>query len=332
MSESKENIAISAIVVVGRRVDDLQALARDYYASLREADSSFELIFVLDGPKPDALQALSSVRESGLPIKIVRLSRSFGESTALMAGFDIAAGDIIVTLPSYYQIEPMEIGNLISELDGYDMVVAKRSPRRGSSFERARRRAFHGLIGWITGMRYSDLGCGVRIMNRRILEELRLYGDQHRFLAVLASHSGFKVLEVPAAQSDKDHFRSRYRIREYLHRLLDIFTVFFLIRFTKKPLRFFGMIGGSIFLIGGFILSVLIFQRLFMDVALADRPAMLLSSLLVVLGLQLFSLGLLGELIIFTHARSLKEYKVDRIISGDDIGEDDSESRDRTAA
>jgi len=153
-------------------------------------------------------------------------------------------------------------------------------------------------------------------MDRRVLEELRLYGDQHRFLAVLASNGGFKVLEMPLPQSPDDDFRSRYRAREYLHRLLDIFTIFFLIRFTKKPLRFFGMLGGLTFIAGGAILAVLVIQRLFFDVALADRPAMLLSSLLVVLGLQLFSLGLLGELIIFTHARSLKEYKVDRIIGG----------------
>jgi glycosyltransferase involved in cell wall biosynthesis len=327
VTSSETEKFVSAIVVVGQRNDDLGALAREYWDALGSANLPFELIFVLDGPKPDATQALVQAREAGIDAKIVRLSRPFGESTALMSGFDLARGDIVVTLPAYYQIESTSLPELIHELGESDMVVAKREPRRGGGFERMRRRAFHGLIRRITRTHFSDLGCGVRVMTRNVLEELRLYGDQHRFLAVLASHAGFKVQEVPAPQSENDYFRSKYRVREYLHRLLDIFTVFFLIRFTKKPLRFFGMIGGVIFLVGGLILGILVFQRMFLDVALADRPAMLLSSLLVVLGLQLFSLGLLGELIIFTHARTLKEYKIDQIIGANDA-DDIPESKD----
>ena len=119
--------------------------------------------------------------------------------------------------------------------------------------------------------------------------------------------------EVEVRQSPKDRFTGRYRSREYAHRALDIFTVFFLVRFTKKPLRFFGMIGASTFGVGALVLLVLVVQRLG-GVGLSDRPALLLSSLLVVMGLQLFALGLLGELIIFTHARGLKDYQVDEII------------------
>lgn len=332
MTSSETNKLISAIVVVGQRTDDLEALAREYRDALRSVDRPFELIFVLDGPKTEAMQALERVREAGIDAKIVKLSRSFGESTALMSGFDLACGSTIVTLPAYYQIESASLPDLIGELGEFDMVVARREPRRGGSFERARRRAFHWLIRRITRTRFSDLGCGVRVMTRNILEELRLYGDQHRFLAVLASHAGFKVHEAPAPQSENDCFRSRYRIREYLHRLLDIFTVFFLVRFTKKPLRFFGMIGGIISIVGGLILGILVFQRLFLDTALADRPAMLLSSLLVVLGLQLFSLGLIGELIIFTHARSLKEYKIDQIIGANGTDDSPDSEKERSVA
>lgn len=308
---------ISALVVVGQRVDALDELCVDYWKSLESIGQPFELIFVLDGPKTESFEKLEHVRDQGMDITIVRLSRSFGESTALMSGFDVARGGIILTLPAYYQVDPDSLGELVRNLQDDDVVIANRKPRRGSNFEHFRRRAFHGLIGSITGMRFSDLGCGVRAIKRRVLEELRLYGDQHRFLAVLAAHNGFSVKELDLPQSPKDDFRSRYRVREYLHRLLDIFTVLFLIRFTKKPLRFFGMIGGITFIAGSVILGIVIFERLFLDVALADRPAMLLSSLLVVLGLQLFSLGLLGELIIFTHARSLKEYKIDRIIGSE---------------
>ncbi len=145
--------------------------------------------------------------------------------------------------------------------------------------------------------------------------EVSVYGDQHRFLPVLARRQGFRVKELDVAQSPKDQFRGAYRSREYLHRILDIFTVFFLVRFTKKPLRFFGMIGTITFTVGGLITLYLVIERLFLGKALAERPALLLSSLLVVLGVQIFALGLIGELIIFTHAKQMKEYTIDEIIN-----------------
>jgi hypothetical protein len=131
---------------------------------------------------------------------------------------------------------------------------------------------------------------------------------------VLANRQGFRIAEIDVRQSAKDRFRGGYSLRDYTRRALDIFSVFFLVRFTKRPLRFFGMIGAVTFGLGALITAWLVIDRLFLGHALGDRPALLLSSLLVVLGLQLFALGLLGELIIFTHAREMKDYKIDRII------------------
>jgi glycosyltransferase involved in cell wall biosynthesis len=324
MRSESRSIQLSGIVVVGQRRDDLKMLAREYWAALEETGQSFELIFVLDGYTENSSSVLEEVRSSDkLPLKIVQLSRSFGDSTALMCGVDIACGETLVTLPAYYQIDPSELPSLIDQSANVDMVITRREPRRGGKFEHFRRNVFHAILHAITGHRFTDLGCQVRVLKREVLDELHLYGDQHRFLPVLAKTAGFTIVEVGARQSDYDNFRSHYRAREYLHRLLDIFTVFFLVRFTKKPLRFFGMIGSIIGAVGAAILAVLVFERLFRDVALADRPALLLSSLLVVLGLQLFSLGLLGELIIFTHARSLKEYKIAEIVDLDDPDTDD---------
>ena len=177
-----------------------------------------------------------------------------------------------------------------------------------------RRDLFHSILRSFTGAGYHDLGCGVRAFKRQVAQEVTVYGDQHRFLPVLAQRVGFKVREVQVAQSPKDQFRGFYRPREYLHGLLDIFTVFFLVRFTKKPLRFFGMIGSITLAVGTIFLLWLVFERLFMGAPLAERPALLLSSLLVVLGVQILALGLIGELIIFTHARDLKEYTVEEIV------------------
>lgn len=305
---------VSAIVPVGNRISDLEALYEDYSAGLRATGHPYELIFVIDGPNPDAEQGLNRIIAKGGELRVVNLGRVFGEATALMAGFEESRGGIILTLPAYFQIEASEIPKLVSGLQSADLCVARRWPRAGGWLESLRRRAFHAMVRKVSGMPLSDLGCGARAMHRRVLEEISLYGDQHRFIPVLASRQGFRTAEIDLQQSPKDCFDGSYRAREYAHRLLDIFTVFFLVRFTKKPLRFFGMIGATTFAAGVLITLWLVIERLFMDVSLADRPALLLSSLLIVLGVQIFAIGLLGELMIFTHAREMKDYKIERVI------------------
>jgi glycosyltransferase involved in cell wall biosynthesis len=305
---------LSVIIPVGDRHSDPASLLTDYQSGLAALGLRYEIIFVLDGPQSDFAARLLPLVDQTRDVTVVTLTRSFGEATALMAGFERAAGALILTLPAYHQIQGADVGKLIDALQAADVVVARRWPRVGGPFEVLRRNAFHGLVASITGLRFRDLGCGARALRREVLEEISLYGDQHRFLALLADRQGFRVKEVDVRQSPQDRFTGHYRPREYAHRALDIFTVFFLTRFTKKPLRFFGMVGASTFGIGAVFLVYLVIARLFFDQALADRPALLLSSLLVVLGLQLFALGLLGELIIFTHAKNIKDYQVDEII------------------
>jgi len=305
---------ISAIIPVADRHDDIRELYEDYKREVSNLGRSCEFIFVLDGEYPELLEQLTALQQQGDRLKIIKLSKSFGEATALSAGFDHSTGEIILTLPAYYQVEPSEIPTLIAELEHSDMAISCRWPRAGSKFELMRRSMFHKILKSFTGANFKDLGCGVRAFKRQIVQEVTIYGDQHRFLPVLANRVGFKVREVQVAQSTKDQFHGVYRPREYLHRLLDIFTVFFLVRFTKKPLRFFGTIGSVTLAVGAAFLVYLIFERLFMGMPLAARPALLLSSLLVVLGVQILALGLIGELIIFTHARDLKEYTIDEIV------------------
>jgi glycosyltransferase involved in cell wall biosynthesis len=300
---------------VGSRVDDLPTLINEYAEALNGADISFELIVVLDGMKKAISERLRNFGADRSWLKVIQFSREFGESAALMAGFSEARGDVLLTLPAYWQVQPSEISVLIeSATDEDDMLIVVRRQRVGSAFERIRRRLFHGILKGITGHSYRDLGCGVRLIKRAVADEISLYGDQHRFLPVLAARRGFNIREVELVQSPNDQFRGRYRLREYLHRILDIMTVFFLVRFTKKPLRFFGSIGFLTAGFGAIVVILLVTQRLFFSMPLADRPALLLGSLLVVLGVQLFALGLLGELIIFSHAADSKEYAIRSIV------------------
>ena len=314
MVERGLDVELSVIVPVGARQADPSELYREYKAGLEGLRDSYEIIFVLDGAREKFAAGLRALLDAGERFTVISLSRPFGEATAIMAGFEHASGRTIVTMPAYHQIEGTEIGKLVQARDAVDVAIGHRNPRAGGGFERVRRAAFHRLLSWVTRLQLRDVGCTARAMDRRVLEEIQLYGDQQRYLPVLADRQGFRVREVDVRQSPKDRFEGTYRPREYTRVLLDLFTVFFLVRFTKKPLRFFGMIGMTTFVFGSLAVAWVVIEKLFFNKALADRPALLLASLLVVLGLQLLALGLLGELMIFTHAKALKDYQVERVI------------------
>ncbi len=314
MVDRQAGIELSVVVPVGVRSADAVQIHAAYKAGLDALGRTYELIFVLDGPREQFAAGLRSLLEAGHRFTVVSLSRQFGEATALMAGFETAVGSVIVTLPAYHQIDSADVSRLLAALESSDLAIGRRWPRAGGLLERFRREVFHVLLAWVTRLRFHDLGCGARAFDRRVLEGIQLYGDQHRFFAVLAERQGFRVQEVDVRQSAKDRFDGAYRLHDYIRGLLDIFTVFFLVRFTKQPLRFFGTVGVMTFAIGALLVTWLVVERLFLGQALAGRPALLLSSLLVVLGLQLFALGVLGELMIFTHARTLKDYQIESVI------------------
>jgi glycosyltransferase involved in cell wall biosynthesis len=315
MSESQAIVDLSVIIPVGNRFADPAELCAEYRAGLDATGQNYEMIFVIDGPHEGFASALKQLATGPHRMTVVSLTRPFGEATAIMAGFEQATGQVILTLPAYFQVDASELPTLVAALARCDLAVARRWPRAGGLFERLRRNTFHGLLRAVTGLRFQDLGCGARAFVRRVLEEIQLYGDQHRFLPVLADRRGFRVEEIDIRQSPRDRHEGVYEPRVYARGFLDIFTVFFLVRFTKKPLRFFGMIGVSLFALGALLVTWLVVERLFFGQGLTQRPALLLSTLLVVLGLQLFAIGLLGELIIFTHARQVRDYQIDAVLS-----------------
>ncbi len=314
MPTNHEIKLLTAIVPVGGRYGDARALYREYQTALAALRIPYEIIFVLDGHRPKFSSALDELLAAGEQFTVVRLTRSFGDSAALMAGVERAAGDVIVTLPPHPQIEAADVRKLIAALDTADVAVAMRTPRTAGMFDRMRRSLFHRLVRFFTGLSFNDLGCGARAIRRRVFDELDLYGDQHRFLPVIADRLGFRVQEVGVRQSAEDRLQRVYRPREYARYAIDLFSIFFLVRFTKRPLRFFGMVGATTFAAGVLLIAYLCIERLLFGVQLADRPALLLATLMVVLGMQIFALGLLGELIIFTHARDMKDYRVDEVI------------------
>jgi len=308
---------LSVVVCVGQRHDEFGRLMADYDAALRELVTDYEFVVVFDGNYPEALEELTEFAGDRSNVHIVQLSRPFGDSVSVSVGLESSRGELIMTLPCYYQVDPRSIGTLIESLGHHDMIEGRRWPRRDSKLNRFATWLYHRIVRFVTGYRFRDIGCCARIMRRRVADEVLLYGEQNAFLPILASHRGFTVVERNLPQSERDPYTRVYGAGLYARRFLDIFTVFFLIRFTKAPLRFFGVIG-SLFLAAGLSLATwVVVQRLFFDIAAAGRPALLFGVVFLVLGVQLFAIGLIGELIIFTHGRELKEYSVAKVVGAE---------------
>jgi len=305
---------LSVIIPISERFAPLSELFKEYKSGVEATGKDYEFIYVIDGDQPDTLKELTELQKTE-KISVITLAKKFGEATALSAAFDMISGDIILTLPAYYQIESAEIPKLVASLEDCDMVLAHRWPRRDSLLNRLQNRLFNFLLRLSTDLKIHDAGCSARAFKKDVVDEIQLYGDLHRFFPVLAHRQGFRVKELKVTQSKKDVRARIYAPGLYVRRLLDLLTIFFLIKFTKKPLRFFGLVGTSLFALGAISSLYLIGERLLYDVSLADRPALFLSSLLIVLGVQIIAIGLIGEIIIFTHAKDLKEYKIDKIIN-----------------
>ena len=314
-SPSKPTPDVSLVVPIVERAQDVEAVYDAYASVLHKLSRTVEFIFVVDGGDRRVMDVLEHLPHKACSLKIIPLPYYFGESMALAVGFEQAAADVIVTLPPYFQTVPEGIETVLNRLDdGYDLVVTKRWPRVDTWFNRVQTRVFHNLANRLTGQNLNDLGSGLRAMNRSVAKEISLYGDLHRFLPLLAYQKGFRLAEVEIPQHSADSQYRVYRPGVYLRRILDLLTVVFLFKFTKKPLRFFGLIGSGLFATGFCVSGLLALERMLGATSLSDRPLLILGVLLMVLGVQVGSIGLLGEIIIFTHARKLKEYTVRKFL------------------
>jgi hypothetical protein len=300
---------MSVVVPVVERADDVVAVYRSFAQALDQRGQPYEFLFVFDGRFNPPADLLSLSRQTG-NIRILRFAREFGETAALRLGIERSRGDLILTLPPYFQVRPEGIGPLLDALEGgADLAVANRSPRLDSWLNRMQSRVFHSIIGGVSQQRFHDMACGVRAMRRSVAEALPLYGDLHRFIPALALREGYRVDEVPVPQHPSDAKVRVYRPGVYFRRLLDIGAFFFLAKFTEKPLRFFGLVG-SLFLAAGALISFILLVQRVEGQGIANRPALLLGVLLLALGVQLIGLGLVGEIIVHLRAPYRRAYRV----------------------
>ena len=311
--DKKIDLSIIITLSESHKYDNISELYNAYKKSIESTGLNYEFIYVTDRNSQNILNELFGLKENGENIEIVELAKWFGDAAALNAGFEQSFGEVILTLPGYRQIDETEIPGFISSFENVDMLIAVRSRKKDNFFHRLQAKLFHFLVQFALGMKFNDLGCNVRMFSRELLEKIYIYGDQHRFLPLLANRSGFKVKEYAVEQYYTDIPKRIYSINHYIERVVNFISIFFLIKFTRKPLRFFGFPGMLIFTAGLLLALFLFIQRTLLGISLADRPLVLVGILLIVFGIQLFAIGLVAEIIIFTHSKDSKEYIIEEI-------------------
>lgn len=316
MSKQLSLSSVSVVIPVCERAENTIPLYKEYKEFLSAEFKELEFIFVINSSFQQKIgQELEELSQQEDNLSVIFMSRDFGEATAIKAGSNQAKGELILILPPYKQINTPAITKLFEHIEDNDLVIGKRWPRVDGQGNQLQTRIFNALLSKFSDQSYTDIGCGVRLIRAEAMKEINLYGDQHRFLPLLAHQIGFLCKEIELPQAQEDAHRRVYRPGVYVRRILDLLTVIFLTKFNKKPLRFFGLIGSANIAMGIFGFIYLAFERLALHIEVSDRPLLVLFSLFFVLGFQLLAIGLIGEIIVFTHAGDRKEYRIKKIIS-----------------
>jgi dolichol-phosphate mannosyltransferase len=308
---------ISVVVPVHDEEQSVGPLYEELRAALDPLDRRWEAVFVDDGSTDGSLAALTRLHAGAPNVTVVRLRRNFGKAAALAAGFEYAEGDVVVTIDADLQDDPAEIPRLLAKLDeGFDLVSGWKVKRRDPISRRIPSRIFNAVVGRVSGLRLHDLNCGLKAYRADVVRNLRVYGELHRFLPVLAHDRGYRVAELAVNHRPRGHGKSRYGVERYLRGFLDFLTVWFMGRYRHRPLHLFGGLGVAMGAIGTILLVYLTVLKLSGE-AIGHRPLLTLGVLLVVVGLQFFSLGLLSELITSHHAErtgATDDYHVDEVL------------------
>ncbi len=323
-----EGAALDVTVVVPVQSPDAEiaAVVEALGGELDREGRTWECIFVFDGVGGRAQEEVARLRERlGRKVRSISFKNPFGESVCLSAALERSRGRYLVTSPQYVQIDPVELRSMLGALDeGADFVTPWRHPRVDPLTNRMQSAAFNFIIRQIIRMPFHDLNCYFRAIRREMLENVAIYGDMYRFLPVIAFRQGYRVVEVKVRHLKEWGGTGLFGIGIYSRRLLDVLAVMFLTKFTLKPLRFFGTIGGGFSLIGMVLCVWMTIRKFGFGEGVAGRPLLLLGVLLIVLGVQILGFGLVGEIIIFSQARNLKEYRVERIFEHPERHDEDA--------
>jgi glycosyltransferase involved in cell wall biosynthesis len=298
---------ISIVVPLYNEESSLEQLYEEISRALEPRGQAYEVIFVDDGSTDGSLSVLTQLHNESSNVVVIHLRRNFGKAAALQAAFLEARGDIVVTIDADLQDDPAEIPQLLAKLDeGFDLVSGWKTRRNDPWSRRVLSRIFNWTTGFVSGVRLHDVNCGLKAYRAEVLRGLRLYGELHRFIPVLAAYRGFRIAEIPVNHRPRQHGRSRYGLNRYLRGFFDLLTVTFMGRYRHRPLHLFGGVG----LLMGFVGSLILFYLTIIKIgggAIGHRPLLTLGVLLIVVGIQFLSLGLISELITSQHEERMAE-------------------------
>ena len=311
----KNHPKISILVSLYNFAENVDGLYMSLIHVFENHSKRFEIVCVDDGSQDDTVDRLIALAKQDQRLRVIKMRDTFGESAAMDAGLQYSRGEQIVYLSGRVRVNPETLPGLLQQLDdGYDLVMGWRFPRRDFLVNRAISWLFNRLASRLSKVRLHDINSGVFVTKREVLERISIYGDLNNFIPVLASQQGYKICEAKVEQLPGSFRMSRYPT-EYIRRFLDIITVFFLTRYSKKPIHLMGFFG-TLFFISGLIIELYLgIYRLLGMGPIAGRPLLILGALLLVIGIQMITIGLPGEMIIFTHAGDIEEYNIEEVIN-----------------
>jgi glycosyltransferase involved in cell wall biosynthesis len=291
-------VNFSIVVPIYNEQDNILELYQAITSALDGTDTNYEIILVDDGSVDGSFNALKAIAAQDQRVKVIRFRRNFGQTAAMSAGFDAAAGEIIIPMDGDLQNDPADIPRLISKLhDGFDVVSGWRSDRKDTFVTRKIPSILaNALISWLTGVHLHDYGCTLKAYRSEVLDGINLYGEMHRFVPALASQVGAKVAEIPVNHRPRLHGTSKYGISRTLRVILDLMTVKFLLAYSTKPIQLFGRWGVYTLLAGLGSGGMTVYMKVFEHFSMNRNPLLILTAFLLFMGIQFIVLGLLGEL------------------------------------
>ncbi|MFB2918969.1 MULTISPECIES: glycosyltransferase family 2 protein [Aerosakkonema] len=297
---------ISAIVPICDEVESLPHLIEAIATTLTSCQLSYEIICVDDGSKDGSAEFLKQQALLRSDLKAVLLRRNYGQTAAMAAGFNYARGKAIVTLDADLQNDPADIPVLLAKLaEGYDMVSGWRKHRKDDTLTRLLpSKIANWLIGRVTGVQLHDYGCSLKAYRAELVADLNLYGELHRFLPALAYIEGARITEIPVGHHSRRYGRSKYGLGRTFRVLMDLLTIWFMKKFLTRPMHVFGLLGLLSMFLGVVLGGYLTFLKLGLGETIGNRPLLILTVLLLLTGIQLFSFGLLAELLMRTYHES----------------------------
>ncbi len=311
MTPMKKNsrLELSLILPVYNEEKNLPVLYREIIDSCEGLGKSFEVLFIDDGSTDESGNILRDIHKSDKRVRVIRFRRNFGQTAALSAGFHHSRGEIVVTMDADLQNDPRDIPLLLEKMEeGFDIVSGWRIKRKDNFLRRKLPSALaNRLISFITGVKLHDYGCTLKAFRRDVIKNIDLYGEMHRFIPAIASTMGVDIAEIKVHHRPRKHGKSKYSIMRFIKVILDLLTVKFLLSYSTRPLQIFGLFGLVSGLMGGGIAVMMSYQRLFLQKSIADRPLLLLAVLLLMIGFQFITLGLLAEIMVRAYHESLKK-------------------------